>query len=107
LASDVLCQNKDGQWTRNYDLSLTAAFRKAYLDNYEASDAQSWVNYDAITCPTLLLRGAQSTLLPANVAKAMTERGPKAKMVELAGIGHAPTLVNPDQIAIVKDFLLS
>jgi pimeloyl-ACP methyl ester carboxylesterase len=36
----------------------------------------------------------------------MTERGPRAKLVEIPGVGHAPTLIHGDQIAIVKDFLL-
>jgi len=37
----------------------------------------------------------------------MTQRGPKAKLVELPGIGHAPTLLHADQIRIVREFLLS
>jgi hypothetical protein len=36
----------------------------------------------------------------------MTERGPRAKVVEIAGVGHAPTLLCDDQIAIVREFLL-
>jgi pimeloyl-ACP methyl ester carboxylesterase len=35
----------------------------------------------------------------------MTERGPRARLVELPGIGHAPALMAPDQIALVRDFL--
>jgi pimeloyl-ACP methyl ester carboxylesterase len=37
----------------------------------------------------------------------MTRRGPKAKLVELPGIGHAPTLLHADQIAIVREFLVA
>ena len=36
---------------------------------------------------------------------AMTRRGPKARLVELEGIGHAPALMAPDQIALIRDFL--
>jgi pimeloyl-ACP methyl ester carboxylesterase len=36
----------------------------------------------------------------------MSARGPKAKTVEIPDVGHAPTLMSPDQIAVVKDFLL-
>ena len=36
----------------------------------------------------------------------MTERGPRARLVEFAGVGHAPTLVAPDQVAAVREFLL-
>jgi pimeloyl-ACP methyl ester carboxylesterase len=36
----------------------------------------------------------------------MTQRGPKARLVEFAGIGHAPTLIADDQVAVVASFLL-
>ena len=36
----------------------------------------------------------------------MTARGPRARLVEFAGVGHAPTLVQPDQVAVVAQFLL-
>jgi len=37
----------------------------------------------------------------------MAQRGPKAKVIEVAGVGHAPTLLHADQIKMVRDFLLS
>jgi pimeloyl-ACP methyl ester carboxylesterase len=37
----------------------------------------------------------------------MTERGPRAQLHEFLGVGHAPTLVAPDQRQVVKDFLLA
>jgi pimeloyl-ACP methyl ester carboxylesterase len=66
-----------------------------------------WPTYDAIRCPTLLLRGAESNLLPKVIAEDMTRRGPKAKLVEFAGVGHAPWLMAEDQIQAVRDFLLA
>ena len=33
-------------------------------------------------------------------------RGPRAKLVEIPGVGHAPTLIHAEQIAVVKEFLL-
>jgi len=54
-----------------------------------------------------LIRGAQSDLLSKDTALQMTQRGPKAKLVELPGIGHAPTLLHADQISLVREFLLS
>jgi pimeloyl-ACP methyl ester carboxylesterase len=55
----------------------------------------------------LLVRGEQSDLLTAETAKQMTERGPRAQLVELPDVGHAPTFVNADQIEIARRFLLS
>ena len=57
-------------------------------------------------CPTLVLRGERSDLLTRDTALAMARRGPRAKVVEIAGVGHAPTLMQREQIAIVQDFLL-
>jgi hypothetical protein len=37
----------------------------------------------------------------------MTQRGPKARLVEIADVGHAPTFLHEDQIAIAKKFLLN
>jgi hypothetical protein len=36
----------------------------------------------------------------------MARRGPKARVIEIAGVGHAPTLLHADQIKLVRDFLL-
>jgi pimeloyl-ACP methyl ester carboxylesterase len=106
MARSVLRQLDDGQWTRHYDIRLAAPFKDAYFNNVEASEALLWQAYDAIQAPTLLLRGAQSGLLMAETAQAMTQRGPRAKLVEFEGVGHAPTLMHEDQISVVKDFLL-
>jgi hypothetical protein len=36
----------------------------------------------------------------------MTHRGPRARLVEFAGVGHAPMFFDNEQIAVVRDFLL-
>lgn len=107
LASDVLRQDQDGQWHRHYDLGLALPFRSATPESVLADEALLWAAYDALTCPTLLLRGAQSDLLSRDCADLMTQRGPRATLVQLPGVGHAPTLVQPDQVAIVRQFLLA
>ncbi len=66
-----------------------------------------WQNYDRIRCPTLLLRGADSDLLSHDTAQAMTQRGPRARLHEFAGVGHAPMLVQAEQIDVLSTFLLS
>lgn len=106
IASDVLQRDKDGLWIRHYDLGLAIPFKAATPESTQQAEAMLWAAYDAITCPTLLVRGAESDLLTRDVAQAMTQRGPKAKLAELAGVGHAPTFVHTDQIAIAKEFLL-
>jgi pimeloyl-ACP methyl ester carboxylesterase len=105
FAQDVLKQDKDGYWVRHYDLKLAVPFKAITVESAKQSEALLWAAYDAIHCPTLLVRGAESDLLNREVADAMTQRGPKAKLIEIADVGHAPTFVHADQIAIVKKFL--
>lgn len=71
-----------------------------------AAQAMLWQAYDQMTLPTLLLRGAESDLLSPETAHAMTLRGPKARLVEFEGIGHAPMLQQPDQVQAIREFLL-
>jgi pimeloyl-ACP methyl ester carboxylesterase len=107
MAVDVLRQDKDGQWVRHYDMGLALPFRAATPESTRGEEAMLWAAYDAIRCPTLLVRGAQSDLLSRATADQMTQRGPKARLVEIADVGHAPTFLHGDQIAIAKTFLLN
>jgi pimeloyl-ACP methyl ester carboxylesterase len=66
-----------------------------------------WPTWDEVECPTLVLRGAESDLLLESTVRRMQERGPHVRLVEFAGIGHAPWLMSDDQIAVVRDFILS
>jgi len=107
LARDVLREDKDGNWVRHYDMGLALPFQSVTPESAKADEAALWAAYDAIRCPTLLVRGEKSDLLSRETAQAMTQRGPKARLVEIAGVGHAPTFLHDDQIAIAKDFLLN
>jgi pimeloyl-ACP methyl ester carboxylesterase len=103
LTEVVVRKNADGGYRFHYDPKIAEPFRK----NMPEGDLEMWPVWDAIRCPTLVIRGAQSDLLSRATAEQMTARGPQAKLVELPGIGHAPTLLHADQIAIVREFLLS
>ncbi|MCU6433086.1 alpha/beta hydrolase [Undibacterium sp. Jales W-56] len=107
LATDVLRQNHEGQWIRHYDLNLSIPIKATTPEMALAGQTALWATYDAIKCQTLVIRGAESDLLSAETALEMQQRGPHAKVVELPGVGHAPTFVQPEQIAIAREFLLS
>jgi pimeloyl-ACP methyl ester carboxylesterase len=106
LAGDVLRQEPGGAWVRHYDLALAEPFKAMSKDRAEHDQAALWRAYDAIACPTLLVRGELSDLLSTETAQAMTQRGPRPRLVEIPGVGHAPTFVHADQIAIARAFLL-
>jgi pimeloyl-ACP methyl ester carboxylesterase len=91
----------------HYDPAMAVPFRAITPELAAAGQAMLWQAWDSLVLPTLLLRGAESDLLSPATAKAMTERGPKARLHEFAGIGHAPTLVQAEQRQVVQEFLLS
>ena len=64
-----------------------------------------WATWDALRCPVLVLRGAQSEVLPRATVEEMQRRKPTVKVVEFDGVGHVPALATRDQIEIVHDFL--
>lgn len=105
LARDVLVQQPDGQWALHYDLGLAQPFKAMTPQKVAQDEAQLWAAYDAIRCPTLLVRGERSDLLSRATAEEMTRRGPKPVLREIAGVGHAPTFLQPEQIAIAREFL--
>lgn len=100
LAQHSARQREDGTWGWAYDARIGDVFRQG-----ELRDVDLWAQWDAIKAPTLILRGARSDILRHEDAVAMTARGPAARLVELPGIGHAPALATPDQIALVAEFL--
>jgi len=102
LTEHVMRRQADGSYRLHYDPAIAAPFRAAKVDK----DIELWPCYDAIQCPTLAIRGAQSDLLRRETLQEMAARGPRAKTVEIADVGHAPTLMHADQVAIVRDFLL-
>ena len=95
-------QLEDGRYTLAYDPGIAENFKTLDL-----KDVDLWPVWDAIHCPTLVLRGEHSDVLNHADAIAMTERGPQAKLVEFPGMGHAPALMAEDQIAVVRDWLLA
>ncbi|MBQ5940136.1 MULTISPECIES: alpha/beta fold hydrolase [unclassified Massilia] len=104
LSSDVLRQEPDGQWVRHYDLGLAQPFKAITPERAASDEAQLWAAWDAIRCPTLLVRGEHSDLLSRETAAEMTARGPKPRLVEIPGVGHAPTFIQASQIAIAREF---
>ena len=90
----------------HYDPAIAVPFKAITPEMAEAGQALLWQAYDSLKLPTLLLRGAESDLLSAATAQAMTQRGPRARLHEFAGVGHAPTLVQPGQRQVVREFLL-
>lgn len=103
LIDSTLKSLPNGGYRFNYDKNISKPLQAALL----GTDINLWPMYDRIQCPTLLLHGELSDLLSPPTALEMTQRGPRAVLKTVAGVGHAPMLMSDDQIALVRDFLES
>ena len=99
LTEHSIERTEDGRYRMLCDPGIAQAFRPGLLYNLNL-----WKYWDAIQCPTLLLRGEHSDLLLRDTAQQMTTRGPLATLVEIPGCGHAPPLLAQEQIDIVADW---
>ncbi|MGC2854244.1 alpha/beta fold hydrolase [Novispirillum sp. DQ9] len=107
----------DEQWghlTRNgmrlrEDGLLSPAYDPAIAEVLNAQPAQDvvmWPLWDAVACPVLVLRGANSQLLLPETVGEMRKRGPGCEVEEFEGVGHAPALMDADQIHTIDVWLL-
>jgi pimeloyl-ACP methyl ester carboxylesterase len=100
LARSTALALPDGTWRLRYDPGIALAFRDSAK---QATDL--WPLWDAIKCPTLVIRGADSDLLSATTAAAMAARGPRPDVITVPDVGHAPMLLTSEQIAPIVAFL--
>lgn len=105
LAEYSAAPAEPGHLRLHYDPAIAQAFKTGPIE-----DVSLWPVWDAIACPTLVLRGAMSDLLLPEIADEMTRRGAAAgrglvQLRTIADAGHAPALMATDQIAMVREFL--
>lgn len=103
LTETSVVQRPDGRWAFRYDKRIAEPFKAAFADK----DIDLWPLYEQVTCPTLVIRGEHSDLLTRDTWLRMASCGPRAKLAEIKNVGHAPMFQSEDQIAVVRDFLLS
>lgn len=99
MADTSARRTDSGKVTVHYDPQMVAHFQ------HQKQDFRLWEQWEAIDIPTLVLRGEDSDVLPAAVASQMASRGPKPAVETFEGVGHAPTLATPREIAILREFL--
>lgn len=97
-----LTQRDDGRWTWRYDKALRMPGGRPPRPDPETV----WPLLARITCPTLLVCGAESDILSPETATRMVRAIPNCRLVEVAGAGHSVPLDNPDGfLAAVRPFL--
>ncbi|WKB53156.1 alpha/beta fold hydrolase [Eleftheria terrae] len=106
MLKDVDDEHGEG-FVPHYDPRIAVPFHAVTPELAAEAQRRLWEQYDAVRARTLVLRGAHSDLLTADTLQAMTQRGPRATAHVFPAVGHAPTLVTPEQIAVVQEFLLA
>ncbi|CCN18525.1 alpha/beta fold hydrolase [Bordetella bronchiseptica] len=94
-----------GGWVRHFDPALAVPLGAQVAQAFEAGERILWQAYDSLDCPVLIVRGQDSDLLSASTAAEMLARNPRARLHEVPGVGHAPTLMTPEQIEPIARFL--
>lgn len=97
----------EGGFSLHYDPGIAVPMRALKQEDAEKGQATLWALYDHIRADTLLVRGTESDLLSHETALEMTRRGPCARLLEIEGVGHAPTLVTAQQVEPLVSFLLA
>ncbi|MBV9655905.1 MAG: alpha/beta hydrolase, partial [Acetobacteraceae bacterium] len=100
LTEHSIRRQEDGSYRMLCDPGIARAFRPALFYN-----VSMWRHWDAIEAPVLLIRGAHSDLLPQSTAETMRKRGPRPDFAEIAGAGHAPALLDRQQIDLVVNWI--
>lgn len=109
LIEHSIRQHKDGRWHLRFDPAIgqwsAQSDPELPIGPEFLRGIDLWSVWNSVDCPVLVLRGADSDVLPAATAKEMCRRKPGTQVVEFEGVGHAPALMDRSQIDAVRAFL--
>ena len=94
-------ESADGRLRLDFDLRLVGVWLRRGVGDHDL-----WALWRALRpFPTLLVRGAISQVLTAETAAKMKETKPDLRVVEVPGVGHAPSLIEPEAWSAIDSFL--
>jgi len=102
LASCSGREEENGNWRLHYDPDIAIPFNQA-----KDQDVDLWDIWDAVNCPVLVVRGEQSDVLPRETANEMLKRGPVTDLIEFPNTGHAPALMDENQVDAIRSWLVA
>jgi pimeloyl-ACP methyl ester carboxylesterase len=95
----------NGQWVKHYDPNIGQAFVAITPEMWKQSEQWLWGAYASISVPNLIIHGADSDLLSFDTVAHMLKVNSFAQVYTVDGVGHAPTIMNEEQITAVEKFL--
>jgi cobalt-zinc-cadmium efflux system protein len=106
LLNGPMLVQKNEQWILHYDPAISVPFASVTPAIAKAGELAMWQSFQNITCPILIVRGADSDLLSRQTVAEMCELNPHATSIEIADTGHAPAFIKAEQIDIARQFFL-
>jgi len=101
-----LMREHEGRWGYRYDPKIAVPFAAADANAASLGEAILWHSLTSIQHPVLVVRGEHSDLLSRVTVEKMVSSGQAVTSKEVAGVGHAPAFLAPDQIEIAYRFFL-
>jgi pimeloyl-ACP methyl ester carboxylesterase len=102
-------QTPTGSWELKADaaLDLNSLLSRFATTDGRYRDPQMWLELERIKCPSLVVRGMGSGVLPYDVANRMAEQSlPAGRLATIAGAGHSVMMDNPaETTACISNFL--
>lgn len=100
-----LITHADGRISYACDPAIVVPLRVATQNFTEMQDVNLTPIWDQVEAPTLIVRGAESDILSDDTVRLMQKVHPRAESITIAGVGHAPPLMNDSEIRRVADWL--
>lgn len=97
---------RGNKWVKHYDVNIAVPLMSQAAEVFSTGEQILWRAYESLDCPTLIVRGAESDLLSEATALEMLKRNPRARLLTVPAVGHAPTLMDSAQIDPIERFLL-
>jgi pimeloyl-ACP methyl ester carboxylesterase len=109
LIEHSIRQREDGRWYFRFDPAIgqwsAQADPELPIGPTFLRGIDLWTVWNAVDCPVLVLRGADSDVLLPGTLQEMRRRKPVTQVAEFEGVGHAPALFDAKQIDAVRGFL--
>lgn len=101
MARTSVYRRDDGRYAPHFDPDLGRNFKNYWL----IQRFNIWSYWKQITCPILIVRGAESDFLPPELLDQMLKDQPSATVIEHDGVGHTPMLNCPEHIEPIGAWL--
>lgn len=100
---NTLHPETDGTLSMAYDPKIIGSMASDALFNLASINLYPY--WDRLDCPILVLHGAVSDILTPSILKEMQSHKTPFDYFKIPDVGHAPTLFDGDQIALVEKWL--